>query len=252
MKITKLLLALLIVGATTLSCKETKKGVEKDMDDAIEAVDEAADDAADAIEDAAESLEDAATEAGEAVSDAVEDAGEAIESTANKAAADIKAAGFNVSYPKDSKLANNTLEGLNEIVKSNPDLTSYFSKAYGYAFFPKITKAGLGIGGAGGEGLVFEKGKVIGKATLMQATFGLQAGGEQYSEVIFFETKDALERFKNGKFKFAGGASAVLLEKGASVDVAYQDGVAVVTDTKGGIMADASLGTQKFKYKDGI
>ena len=115
-----------------------------------------------------------------------------------------------------------------------------------------ITKGGLGIGGAGGKGLVFEDYKVIGGASLAQATLGLQAGGQQYMEVIFFEDKAALDRFKEGKIKFSGQASAVALKDGASVDVDYQDGVAVFTKAKGGLMAEASLGGQKFKYKDGV
>ena len=61
-----------------------------------------------------------------------------------------------------------------------------------------------------------------------------------------------MDRFKSGKLKFSGQASAVALKEGASVDIAYQDGVAIFTKIKGGVMAEASLGGQKFSYSDGI
>ena len=57
-------------------------------------------------------------------------------------------------------------------------------------------KGAIGIGGAYGKGQVFEKGKMIGEASLSQATIGFQLGGQVYSEVIFFEGKDNLESFK--------------------------------------------------------
>ena len=155
-------------------------------------------------------------------------------------------------YPKDTKLANEVEKSIIALFNENPTIEQHFYDAYGFAVFPVITKAGLGIGGAGGKGLVFENKTVIGRASLAQATFGLQAGGQQYMEVIFFEDKDALERFKGGKIKFSGQASAVALKDGASVDVNYQNGVAVFTKVKGGLMAEASIGGQNFKYKDGI
>ncbi|MGB5243884.1 MAG: lipid-binding SYLF domain-containing protein [Lutimonas sp.] len=147
------------------------------------------------------------------------------------------------------ELTKDAQNAISEIKKDYPSLNDYMSKAYGYAIFPKITKAGLGVGGAGGKGVVYQGGKITGQATLSQASIGLQAGGQQYSEMIFFETKEAYEHFTNGKLKFDGQASAVALEKGASVDLAYKDGVAVYTKAIGGLMFEASLGGQHFKFK---
>lgn len=246
MKLIRLGIVIIVLASTVIACKETKKGAEKDMQEAVEAVEETADDVSEAVTEAAEEVGAAMEDAAEEIGDAAVDAAESVEGAVEKAA------GFTVNFPKDSKLAAEVNDGYLDLIKSDPSLSKYFGKAYGYAIFPKITKAGLGIGGAGGEGLVFEQGAVIGKATLMQATFGLQAGGQQYREVIFFENKAALDRFTNGKFKFSGEASAVALKKGVSADIAYQDGVAIVTDPMGGVMAEASVGTQKFKYKAGI
>ena len=148
------------------------------------------------------------------------------------------------------KLEQQSRDALDTMIKDAPDLQIYKDQAYGYVVYPIITKAGLVVGGAGGEGRVFNKeGDVIGSSKLKQGSFGLQAGGQQYSEVIFFQHKKAFDNFKNGNLKFSGQASAVAIVPGASVDLAYREGVAVFTRVKGGLMAEASLGGQHFSFK---
>lgn len=142
--------------------------------------------------------------------------------------------------------ARKTLE---EMINENPKLKSFHKQSFGYAVFPKVIKAGLGVGGAIGNGIVFMNDNVTGKVKLKQASLGIQAGGQQYSEIIFFENKKAFEHFTNNNLKFDAQASAVALKKGVSIDVAYHNGVAVFTRAKGGIMYEASVGGQHFKYK---
>lgn len=259
MNFMKNFLTLLLVGTLIFACKSEKKDASEAVEDAVEAVEDAADDAADAVQEGADAVGDAIEEGAEAVGDAVEEGAEAVEDAASDAAEAVsdavdsaKEKKLVVYYPRDSKLANETDKAIRTLYQSNPDIKRHFEQAHSFAVYPVITKGGLGVGGAGGKGLVFENYKVIGGASLAQATIGLQAGGQQYMEVIFFEDKAALDRFKEGKIKFSGQASAVALKDGASVDVNYQDGVAVFTKAKGGLMAEASLGGQKFKYKDGI
>ena len=96
---------------------------------------------------------------------------------------------------------------------------------------------------------MFEKGKVIGTATMTLVTVGLQAGAQEFREIIFFQNQAALDRFKEGKFEFAASASAVSLKSGASKDAKYSDGVVVFAHPRGGAMVEAALGTQKFSYK---
>ena len=140
---------------------------------------------------------------------------------------------------------------LAEMIKRTPKLNTFKNEAYGYAVFPKITKAGVGIGGAAGKGMVYKNNSPVGSSKLKQASIGLQLGGQQYSEVIFFENQEAFEHFTNGNLKFDGQASAVAITKGASIDIAYKDGVAVFTHIKGGLMYEASLGGQHFTYEAG-
>ena len=131
----------------------------------------------------------------------------------------------------------------------DPGIERFFDSAYGYAVFPTIGKGGLVLGFARGKGLVYEKGKIVGRATLVQGTVGAQIGGQSYSEIIFLQDKVALDNLKNNKLKFAAQASAIAVTAGASADAAYEGGVAVFTLPKGGLMAEASIGGQEFKFE---
>jgi lipid-binding SYLF domain-containing protein len=136
-----------------------------------------------------------------------------------------------------------------EIQKADPGLKKkFFDHSAGYAVFPNVGKGGLVVGGAGGSGFLFEKGKAVGKTTLSQVTIGAQVGGQAYYEIIFFENAESLAAFKKGEWTMAAQVSAVVLRSGASADAAYKEGVAVFTLSKGGAMAEASVGGQKFTY----
>lgn len=133
--------------------------------------------------------------------------------------------------------------------EGDPGIQGWFKDAHGYAVFPSVGKGGIGIGGARGKGLVYEQGTLVGKVTLTQVTVGLQLGGQSFSEVIFFKDKTAFDDFTRGNYEFDAGVSAVALKTGASADLGYSKGVAVVTATKGGLMYEASVGGQKFDYE---
>src|SRR5438128_12150654 len=109
-----------------------------------------------------------------------------------------------------------------------PTLWALMQKGYGYALFPNVDKGGLGVGGAYGRGVVYERGQHIGYSDLTQGTVGVQAGGQSFSELLVFETKAALERFTAGQFGFTVDASAVVLTSGAATQASFVDGVAVV------------------------
>ena len=133
--------------------------------------------------------------------------------------------------------------------KADPSLKKFFDHSEGYVVFPSVGKGGLVVGGAGGSGILFQNGKAVGKATLSQVTIGAQVGGQAYYEIIFFETAETLAAFKKGEWTMAAQVSAVALSSGASADANYKEGVAVFTLSKGGAMAEASVGGQKFSYK---
>lgn len=146
------------------------------------------------------------------------------------------------------KIIADSEEAKSQFIKADALMQSLFDNSYGYVIFPNVGKGAIGVGGAAGNGIVYEKGKMIGKAKMKQVTVGFQFGGQAYREVIFFENQAALDRFKDDKFEFAAQASAVAADKGVSANVKYKDGVMVFTQEKGGLMYEASVGGQKFDY----
>ena len=154
----------------------------------------------------------------------------------------------NVLSKKGIKPDLKTIEALKKFKKISA-LKPYFKKARGYAVFPNIGKAGIGIGGARGKGEVFEKDEVIGSTSVTQLSIGLQLGGQAFSQIIFFKDKKDLERFTQGNFEFGASASAALITEGANASADYSDGVAVLTFSKGGLMYEASIGGQKFTFQ---
>lgn len=149
----------------------------------------------------------------------------------------------------DKKIMMDVEEAIDTLLAADPSMQEFFDKSVGYVVFPNVGKAGFIVGGASGNGVVYEKGDAIGMAHLTKVNVGLQAGAEMIIEAIFFETDNELEEFKKGKFKFDSGYSATAVKKGQSKRSGYSEGVAVFTHTKGGLMAEVSVGGQKFKFK---
>ena len=138
------------------------------------------------------------------------------------------------------------------IIKANdtdPTLSMWFETAYAYAVFPKIGKGGFIFGGAHGKGLVIQGDRTVGKTSMTQVTVGAQVGGQAYAQYIMFKDQTAFEHFTRGNFEFAAQASAVAVTLGASADANYDSGVAVFTLAEGGLMLEATMGGQRFKYK---
>jgi len=151
------------------------------------------------------------------------------------------------------------------------ETTGFFQNAYGYAVFPTIGKGGIGVGGAYGKGRVYAAGKHIGNTSMTQLTYGLQLGGQAYSQIIFFQDKRALEQFTDGNFEFGAQATATAITASAGAQAntgggtsagasggkndasttsgGYRKGMAIFTVAKGGLMYEATLGGQKFKYE---
>ena len=155
------------------------------------------------------------------------------------------------------------------VFKKAQQSRDFFNTADGYAVFPSIGKGGVGVGGAYGKGRVYEKGKYIGDTSMSQLSVGLQLGGQAYSQIIFFQSPEALKKFTAGNFEFSADASAVAITAGASATAgtsgssagasatknkaattgAYNNGMAVFTVAKGGLMYEAAIAGQKFNYK---
>jgi lipid-binding SYLF domain-containing protein len=140
-------------------------------------------------------------------------------------------------------------EAIAAFKEKDSSVQRYFDEAAGYVVIATVGKAGLGIGGARGKGVLYENGAVTALVTLSQLSFGFQWGGQAYSEFIFFEDADALTNFKRGNYELGAQASAVAITAGASADAEFNGGMAIFTQAKGGLMYEASVGGQKFKVE---
>jgi lipid-binding SYLF domain-containing protein len=150
--------------------------------------------------------------------------------------------------PSNDTLISESRVALQAFVDRDPDLQRWIDEAYGYAVFPNIGKGAFWVGGGFGRGIVFEQGEPVGRATVSQATIGAQIGAQSYSQVIFFRDESALRRFQSERFAFSAQATAVAATEGESATTSYERGVAVFLLARGGLMAEASVGGQKFDY----
>jgi len=137
------------------------------------------------------------------------------------------------SESKKSKVIADSKDAKAEFMKADKDMKGLFEKAYGYVIFPNVGKGGVGVGGAAGTGAAYEHGKQIGMAKLTQVSVGFQLGGQAYREVIFFEKKEAMDRFKENRIELSAQVSAVAAASGASLNAKYVEGVMVLTMQKG-------------------
>jgi hypothetical protein len=161
-------------------------------------------------------------------------------------------------------------DGTLDVFESSPDLKPYFDNAYGYAVFPTVGRGGIVVGGSYGNGQVYENGQVAGHVSLVKLSIGFQLGAQVFSEIIFLQDKRAFDEFISSRFEFDASASAVVVVLGAQaqagtagssasaalgsvstnqVEYCYNKGMAVFLHSLGGLMYEASIGGQKFKYK---
>ena len=131
----------------------------------------------------------------------------------------------------------------------DPGIDRFFTESAGYAVLPKVYKGAFWIGGAWGNGIVFENSSMTGYCSMTQATLGFSFGGEFFREIIFFNTERDMGRFKSSEFTLSAQATAVALNAGAAAKTDYKDGMAVFVIADTGLMVDASVGGQKFNYE---
>jgi lipid-binding SYLF domain-containing protein len=154
------------------------------------------------------------------------------------------------TYEAKQVLSSQVDEAVAVFKRRDPEIKEFFDGAYGYAVFPKVFKGAFLVGGAHGKGQVYERGEMVGYSTLSQATIGFSFGGEYFREIIFFREKKHFDQFTSEEYVFSAQATGVALTAGAAAKADYEDGKAVFVIAEKGLMVDASLGGQKFKYTD--
>jgi lipid-binding SYLF domain-containing protein len=119
-----------------------------------------------------------------------------------------------------SELESSSKSALNTLVAQNPGAKALNAKAVAVLVFPTVTKAGLGIGGQYGEGVLWRKGKAAGYYNTGGASYGLQAGAQQYGYAMFFMNQRALDSLGKTKgFEVGVGPSVVVVDSGMAKNV---------------------------------
>lgn len=130
----------------------------------------------------------------------------------------------------------------------NPNMSKHFGTCYAYAVIPNVGKGAFIVGGAYGRGEVFKGGKKMGYCDVSQGSIGAQAGGQGFTEFLFFQNKAAYDKFVDNQFAFSANASAVAADAGAGSANDYQNGVAVFVTGQAGLMLEAAIGGQQFNF----
>lgn len=152
------------------------------------------------------------------------------------------------SQESRNALLENATVAMQDMNRVDPGVEALVRKGYGYALFPEVVKAGLGVGGGYGQGVVYEQGQHVGYADLTLGSVGMQIGGQTFSELVVFENKAAMDRFKLSPVDFTAGVAAMILQNAAAVNATFIDGIAVVVRPITGAMAEATVGGQQVKY----
>lgn len=151
---------------------------------------------------------------------------------------------------EDKVILKDAANAKSEFLKRSSSMQSYFDDAKAYAIFPNVGKGALIVGAASGHGAVYERGNLVGMASMKQLDIGAQIGGKAYSEIIFFKTDKALQEFMDDDLQFSGSVAAIAVNESApTINLKYDDGIAVFTLPKEGLMAEVSVGGQKFEYE---
>jgi lipid-binding SYLF domain-containing protein len=141
-------------------------------------------------------------------------------------------------------------ESVDYFKKFAPSLNRFFEQAYGFAVFPDVFKGGLFmVGGGHGKGYVYEQNNLVGHSSITQLNVGPQLGGQSFSEIIFFQKQHDLDNFKKGNYELNAQVTAIIVTTGMATNTDFSNGVAVFVLPKAGIMAEATVGGQKFSYQ---
>lgn len=138
---------------------------------------------------------------------------------------------------------------LQSMATADPGVRPLLDSAYAYAVFPDIGKGGVVVGAAYGRGVLFEHGRAVGYVELNQGSIGAQLGAQSFAELIVFRDQFAVERLKAGQFELGANASAIALTTGAAAAANFNDGLAVFTMPRGGLMAELSVSGQKLNFQ---
>jgi lipid-binding SYLF domain-containing protein len=139
----------------------------------------------------------------------------------------LVAVAANLATPRVSEAASaaeleaDSNETLHSFVRQVPGARELAAKSAGILVFPSVVKAGIGIGGEYGEGILLNQQRVEGYYNLISASFGFQLGVQERSVIIMFMTQDALRGFEERagwKIGVDGSVTIITVGVGGGID----------------------------------
>lgn len=138
---------------------------------------------------------------------------------------------------------------LDEMIARNRAIQDVTRNAYAYAVFPSIGKGGVLVGGAYGQGILYENGVPTGFVAVEQASLGAQLGGQSFAELLVLHTTDDVAALKSGNFTAGADLGVVVLSAAASTQTNFNPNASVFVMPRGGLMVDISINGQRIKYQ---
>jgi lipid-binding SYLF domain-containing protein len=144
-----------------------------------------------------------------------------------------------------AEITKNSQDALASLYSKVPGAKALGAQAHAVLVFPKVTKAGLGIGGQHGEGALLKDGKAIGYYKTTGASVGLQAGAQTYGYAMFFMNDAALKQLDNADgFEIGVGPSVVVMDEGkakAATTTTMKDDIYAFIFSQKGLMAGLGI-----------
>ena len=145
--------------------------------------------------------------------------------------------------------ARETLDQFYSLHEHNHELAD---RAAGVLVFPRITKAGLGVGAEHGDGVLFINGQIEGYYNVSGASFGLTAGAARHSEVVLFMDRHALDRFRDSHdWAIGADANVAVVHRGAGGEYNAEDlnkPILAFAFGEHGLIGDVSLAGSKISH----
>jgi lipid-binding SYLF domain-containing protein len=118
------------------------------------------------------------------------------------------------------KISQDADQALRSLYAAQPKARELGKRAKAILVFPRIIKAGLLVGGQGGDGVLREGGRTVGYYNIAAASFGLQAGVQRFSYALFFMTDSSLKYLQDSDgWAIGSGPSVVVMDKGAAASL---------------------------------
>lgn len=138
---------------------------------------------------------------------------------------------------------------LQSLYEHNAGAKALGEQSAGILVFPNIVRAGFIVGGSGGDGVLFKKGKAVAFYNSGSASIGFQAGVQTFGYAVFLIKESTVRKFQNSKGWDIGAApTLVVVDSGFGKEVntaaLQSDLYAFIFDQKG-LMAGVGLQGQK-------